>query len=354
MTTNKTENPSIITENNLFKLFDITEDGSSDDKKFLKNIVLPAIKLFLLKHFNTKKFDETKNSYDSPHDDITLKVYRRLLLRHSIINTVENLASLHGASTDSDNIYKNGVLNLEALESFLAEKQMQDQENRQASPSSIHNDIKHSLLKYKKKSSENTQPFFILPSQQRAYNLAVTDIFVEKALTYLNRKAKKYDRMGFISAITSFSFLAFGAVISLIKFIFNDGVPKEVDYTWYFITSFTKAFTFYGFIVIISVFLYRMTKAFFDQSERIKDRRHALRQGRLFVHLNGGKLTIDELERAFNWNVTQDNAFAKINPEAQAPWGSVAKDILRTVRETAKSGALAVEDIKRGKTKLVL
>lgn len=69
----------------------------------------------------------------------------------------------------------------------------------------------------------------------------------------------------------------------------------------------------------------------------MKDRRHALRQGRLFVHLKGGNVTIEELERAFNWNTTQDNAFFHLNTEAQAPWGNMFKEMMITLRETAKS-----------------
>lgn len=110
-----------------------------------------------------------------------------------------------------------------------------------------------------------------------------------------------------------------------------------------FISTFVKGFTFYGLLVLLAVFCYRMARALFDQAERLKDRRHALRQGRLFVHLNGGKMSVDELEKAFNWNMSSDNAFANINPDAQAPWGNVVKEMLRTIRETSKAGIKAAE-----------
>ncbi|QLA17412.1 hypothetical protein [Desulfolutivibrio sulfoxidireducens] len=86
-----------------------------------------------------------------------------------------------------------------------------------------------------------------------------------------------------------------------------------------------------------------MSRTFFDQAERLKDRRHALRQGRLFVHLNGGKMSVDEMEKAFNWNMSSDNAFANINPEAHAPWGVVMKELLKTIQETSKAGIKAAE-----------
>lgn len=90
-----------------------------------------------------------------------------------------------------------------------------------------------------------------------------------------------------------------------------------------------------------------MGKALFDQAGRMKDRRHALRQGRLFVHLNGGKLTIDELDKAFNWNTSQDNTFYHFNPEAQAPWGTMFKEMMLTLRETAKSSMELAKSVKK-------
>lgn len=74
-----------------------------------------------------------------------------------------------------------------------------------------------------------------------------------------------------------------------------------------------------------------------DQSERLFEKRHALRQGRLYVHLNDGQLSIDELEKAFNWNQSQQNAFGEIPTDASAPWGSVMTEIAKTIPEIMKS-----------------
>ena len=102
--------------------------------------------------------------------------------------------------------------------------------------------------------------------------------------------------------------------------------------------SFVKSFTFYGLLVLSAVFLKRYGKAVLDQAERIHDRRHALRQGRLYIHLRDGSIkSVEELERAFNWNSSQNNAFADINTEAQAPWGNALKEIVNIIPKVVES-----------------
>jgi hypothetical protein len=105
--------------------------------------------------------------------------------------------------------------------------------------------------------------------------------------------------------------------------------------------DFSRGFTAYGMAVLVAVMLWRYGKAMLDQCERIMERRHALRQGRLFVHLNDGHLDIDEMEKAFNWNQSQSNAFAHLKDDAQAPWGAVAKELARSVPELVKAGIRA-------------
>ncbi len=95
-----------------------------------------------------------------------------------------------------------------------------------------------------------------------------------------------------------------------------------------FLVYFAKGFTFFGLLVLLAVRSWHYGKAMMDQAERLRERRHALRQGRLFVHLKDGELTIDELKKVFTWNVSNGNAFANIPTEASAPWGGIFKDAL--------------------------
>lgn len=83
-----------------------------------------------------------------------------------------------------------------------------------------------------------------------------------------------------------------------------------------------------------------------DQAERLHDRRHALRQGRLFVHLRDGVLTVDEMDRAFAWNIQQPNAFGEMPTDAKAPWGSAIADLGKVLPEAVKAGADAARGSK--------
>lgn len=111
---------------------------------------------------------------------------------------------------------------------------------------------------------------------------------------------------------------------------------KEKIEPW--LTDFTKSFSALGMVVLVGVSRIRYGKVMIEQAERLLERRHALRQGRLFVHLNDGNLSIKEIEEAFNWNVSEPNAFSHLPTEAQAPWGTVVKEFMQKFPELIKSG----------------
>jgi hypothetical protein len=139
--------------------------------------------------------------------------------------------------------------------------------------------------------------------------------------------------------------ILFGAFLALFQMYKLHGT---FSHSWLELTSvFTRAFTTYGMIVLAAVGFWRYSKAMLDQAERLFERRHALRQGRLFVHLNDGKLDIEELERAFKWNESQENAFANIHTEASAPWGGVLKEFAKSFPEIVKAG---LQNISKGKS----
>ncbi|MDQ7834934.1 MAG: hypothetical protein RDU24_06090 [Humidesulfovibrio sp.] len=345
---------------------------------------------------------------DPHHDDITKKVFRRLNLRHAVLNQVEHLTKCH----DVHRLFWNPKL----WEGTPAPPQggapasttatvtaTQSGGAGQGGPTELETETTVSASGQGAGGAHHRHSHDFLPADIRAYNLAVTDLFVEKALAYLSRKARGYERSGkfffgiamlavflavavsaklFISenltddwtipyittikAGTNNNHLLYQNVNATLSSIINDSHLKEkvnenniepilmrlvgsaVTIAMFeLIGKFIKAFTFYGLIVLIAVYCYRMSKALIDQSERIKDRRHALRQGRMFVHLNGGRLSIDEMEKAFNWNSNPDNAFSNINPDAQAPWGTVMKEMMQTLRETTKATAEMAKATKK-------
>lgn len=242
------------------------------------------------------------NSYKfNQHDDISVLTYRRLRLRHA-----------------------------------QAEKVYQET---------------YDLLKdcFNFKSSNEEYP-------RIAYALGVTDLFVEKALSYLEDHARPYRIWGHLNFVGAAFFIFVGASIACFLMLspilerFSDHLPNELahvqmlkdlsvhDALWsYTLMSFARAFTAYGMIVLIAVSFWRQGKALLDQAERVSEKCHALRQGRLFVHLKFGKpMSIEEFESAFNWNLSQENAFTTVPTEASAPWGTAFKALADSLALTLK------------------
>lgn len=210
----------------------------------------------------------------------------------------------------------------------------------------------------------------------RIYKLSATDLFVEKAIHLLDQQVTEHEENGKKSFKYAYWIIIVGVIIAFFNMInlfpFKNAVYQDVNATYIIkqatqydsiiksddkskeehssskinenivktiidkdvslawkdaLVAFMKSFTFYGLLVLSAVFLKRQGKASLDQAERIKDRRHALREGRLYIHLKDGQIkTVEELEQAFNWNNAQNNAFADVNTEAQAPWGTVFKE----------------------------
>lgn len=119
----------------------------------------------------------------------------------------------------------------------------------------------------------------------------------------------------------------------------NQIIPLPHPAEWIdLVSTFMRAFTFYGFVMLSAVALWRFGRAMFDQSERLFDRRHALRQGRLYVHLAAGKISIEEMEKAFAWNQAQANAFENLATDAKAPWGAILSELIKTAPALVQAG----------------
>jgi len=235
------------------------------------------------------------------------------------------------------------------------------------------------------------KPFDVLEAVE--YRLSITDLFVEKAQYHLEKRAKRYKWLGYAMYLLALLLLATGTRIAYNRMpngashseaSFNIKVNLQPDLFNLlnnpaslttpasavtlvqtpaafskdggksYISSeiiglferFIKAFTAYGFIVLTAVALIRGARACLDQQERLLSKRHSLRQGRLYLHLSGGSVTINDLERAFNWNHEQHNAFTNMPTDAKAPWGNVLDEIIKIVPELVKTGVNAAEKKK--------
>lgn len=218
---------------------------------------------------------------------ISLKVYKRLLLRYSILRDIERLEKRYDAYAET----KMSVLPLPA------EPPPRAADKEEAGPSN---------------------------PDLRVYRLATTDVFVEKAIAYLEDDSEEYKVKGNRSYYTAFFFVLSGIFIST-YFLFAK-IPLPPSTTLEFFQQLLPKFTFYGMLVLLAVGLCRYGKAMLDQSERLREKRHALRQGRLFVHLKNGELDINELEKAFAWNAYMANAFGNMQTETKSPLGAVVGD----------------------------
>lgn len=244
-----------------------------------------------------------KSSYGL-HERVSRKVFRRLLLRNAQLALLTQLT-------------KQGFSDVQLGQQKGGSDKTED-------PDSI-------KTEYKPIEKEDTN--------FRAYRHAITDLFVEKALTYLEDKADNYSRYGILAYSLGLTTIVGGISIAAFQYFTFTGIPTVSGQHWSEITMrFILGFTFYGFIVVAAVGLWRFGRAMLDQAERLLERRHALRQGRLFVHLHDGKMGIEDMEKAFNWNVSQPNAFSDMSTEAKAPWGTVLGEAIRASADVVKAG----------------
>lgn len=310
----------------------------------------------LLDFFNTNKSNNNQNKKqkkedsETLHEKISADVFRRLRLRNAQLRELE-----------------------EQARSYLVNNELNSKTNNSDR-------------------DNNSSNFGI-----RAYHLAVTDLFVEKAIAYLEERANEYKSKGEKMIRRGQYAYIFGAVLAFfnlfplhieadniisainscklpLPIIYNDykapqlldeltedkkikkstkdkqptkytndtiieehAIKKEYNTSEFWI-AFTKSFSALGMVVLVGVSLIRYGKVLLEQAEQLYERRHALRQGRLFVHLNDGKLTLEEMEATFNWNVSGKNAFSHLPTESQAPWGSVFHQITHKLPEIVKNG----------------
>jgi hypothetical protein len=287
------------------------------------------------------------------HDRIAIKVFRRLTLRHIQLDNFIKKTEKYFAENKTDNDLTDTKKNdpeteKKKTDNILTSKidagsGVVSNVNINISGNSKTQEGEKEESEEEKKNNKNS----ICDEKNLAYRLATTDLFVEKAIAFLEEKADEYTVKAKSAYFWCALFMVIGIILSGITYYYtvfnneNDIKPLKL------ILNFTVAFTFFGMIVLIIVGLWKYAKALMDQAERLLEKRHALRQGRLFVHLKNGILTIDEMERAFKWNDTQENAFTYMTSDASAPWGKVAKDLINITPTIMDKAAEIVNKSKK-------
>lgn len=320
--------------------------------KFTRDRLGEAIVRFL------KRDELSKNE----NFEISTKVMERLLLRHAILGNMESIESQYDASKTY--VPRKRRIAIAAAKEPVAPARdpLTNMPPGTATGTGPKPDSSN-------KNGPGSSPYFFNEFEyddtsersNRTYRLAATDLFVEKAIAYLERDSVTYIRRGTLLFGSALFAIGLGCAASAAAFLYDilkSSSPKGLSVSIFdnpllsirtvswmdFSSAFVKAFTFYGFIVLFAVFCVRLGKALMDQAERLRERRHSLRQGRLYIHLSNGEVTIEELEKAFDWNVSKGNAFGSIPTEASAPWGSVIKEALKAIPEIFKKARGAVKD----------
>lgn len=301
-----------------------------------------------------KDYLEDKQHINKDNFKVSSQVLERLQLRHAILKNMEQIESEYDASKKYVPRLKQIVVGCRGeIDKGAAEPPSNEEHaDTSASEGEIGNRAK-SNPKESNIAIDEYKIDVVSERSNRVYRLAATDLFVEKAISYLEKDAASYIVMGTGLFILALIIVCGGVVASGILMFFEipkirtDNIYSMILFgreivsvnqdSWIaFARTFTKAFTFYGFIVLLAVLCIRLGKALLDQAERLRERRHSLRQGRLYIHLSNGEVTIEELEKAFDWNVSKGNAFGNIPTEASAPWGSVIKEALKAIPEAFK------------------
>jgi hypothetical protein len=291
------------------------------------------------------------------HENVARRVFRRLLLRNAQLTLLTDLTQKYFPKNQIKNEELDTIQKVETTANLEISK-----------PDVVGKSVKEfktseTLKTYqsdKTNQNDNTaKKTNQVDSSLRAYRHAITDLFVEKAITYLEMQAGGYRKNGNRAYFFGFMAIIISVVVACLQYLehttklltyffikenwIKDSIleasNKTKDSLPDIISTFIVSFTIYGFLVLLAVGCWRYGRAMLDQAERLLEKRHALRQGRLFVHLQDGNMTIEDMEKAFNWNLSNINAFTHMSTDAKAPWGVV-------VSEAIKAGADIVKNSK--------
>jgi hypothetical protein len=170
-------------------------------------------------------------------------------------------------------------------------------------------------------------------------NLVVTDLFVEKDISFLSHRAKELQKSARKLFGMTIALLVIATFVAFYNMVSSQLLPNinELNNLYPMFPGFIKSFTAYGLIVLTAVTLWKQSKAKFDQAERILEKRRSNRLLRIYIHLHEGKINLDEMEKILNMGFVNSNAFSNIQAEGKAPWGALFTDVLKYNQELLKT-----------------
>jgi hypothetical protein len=176
-------------------------------------------------------------------------------------------------------------------------------------------------------------------SLSNSHQIAAADLFVEKAEIELTIRARIYAFAGTLLATSCFLLLAY-IVAHTMTFDIAEFIADVGGLTWQVVVlTALKAAGVAGFAGAAVYFAASLSRAFFHDSAALLNRRHALRFGRMYVHLKYGETSADrklvtKLIRDFAKlsSVRADGDAARANGSASIDSSLVAHLIHRDVR----------------------
>jgi hypothetical protein len=179
-----------------------------------------------------------------------------------------------------------------------------------------------------------------------ALQLAATDIFVEKAQVFLDRRGKMMYWFGLGTSVLAVVTLVCAAIFIFrtdVKDLLHVQTSSDRVSNQYLTLLIVKTTTASAFVGTLVFFLISLSRALLHEATVLYSRRHSLRFGRLFVYLKSNEMTRDDLVAVFNWNAEFSTAFKDIHPENISK--SPAAKITDAPVQMWKSGAETAKEL---------
>lgn len=212
--------------------------------------------------------------------------------------------------------------------------------------------------------------------RRNSFQLAAADVFVEKAQVHLTERGTQFYIYGSLCAVLAVAVTA-GAFALIYIFdpsalIKNLGEPTSTNYSWFVLVYFIKTAVLGGLSGGLIYFLAALSRAFFHEGTLIFARRHAIRFGRMYLYLKYGapveqrmeefmtalsptlpklhiesiqtllsnagfpeSVEVEDLEKAFGWNLETHTAFKDIKADRMS--SNLFVKALDKIAEIAKS-----------------
>ena len=165
-------------------------------------------------------------------------------------------------------------------------------------------------------SRKQWSPRFSFKDDSR-FKAAYLDIFVEDAICHLTERAKQFYKYAWLCI-----WLASVVLVAGIGFVLwsSNTTPDNLDIS-HLIMRIFSSLAVAGLVLVAAKGLLSLIRAFLHEGTRLLERRHALRFGKLYFYLELGdhkdniKITLQDIQNAFQWNKETTTAFQDMKPE---------------------------------------